>query len=475
MSITSKAGQRIASVLDENSFVEIGAAITARTTDFNVNAADTPSDGVVTGYGVIDGKLVYVYSQDSSVLGGSIGEMHASKIVNLYDMALKVGAPVIGFIDSTGVRLQESMDALNAMGEVYTAMSMASGIIPQITAVFGPCGGGLSVISALSDFTFMESKSGKMYVNSPDAICGNNESKCDNSAAAFQSAEAGNVDFVGDEAEIYGQIRELIDILPGNCESTAFDECDDDLNRTCANIAGCVGDTSVAVSLIADDSRFVELKADYAKDMVTGLIKLNGDTVGVVANRSEVLDENGKAAEKFDSVLSAKGMEKASAFVKFCDAFEIPILTLTNVGGFKNCMCSEKRAAREAAVLTSAFASATVPKVNVIIGKAFGSAGVIMNSKSLGADMTFAWNTAKVGTMDAKFAAQIICDGKSSDEVADCAAKYEALQNNVESAARRGIVDTIIAPEDTRKYVIGAFDMLFTKAVDIPDKKHAAI
>lgn len=474
MSTTSKAGQRIASVLDENSFVEIGASVTARATDFNLNASDTPSDGVVTGYGVIDGNLVYIYSQDPSVLGGSIGEMHAKKIVNLYDLALKVGAPVIGLIDSTGVRLEESMDALNAMGEVYAQMSLASGIVPQITAVFGNCGGGLSVIPALSDFTFMEEKA-KMFVNSPDAIEGNNASKCDNSAAGFQMNEAGNVDFVGDEASVYAGIRELVNVLPGNCESTAFDDCEDDLNRACANISGCVGDTSVALSIIADNGQFVETKADYAKNMVTGFIKLNGDTVGVIANRSEVLDESGNSIEKFDNVLTAKGLEKASAFVKFCDAFEIPILTLTNVEGFKSCMCGEKRMAREAAVLTAAFASATVPKVNVIIGKAFGSAGVIMNSKALGADMTFAWNSAKVGTMDSKFAAQIICDGKGSDAIAECAKKYDELQNGVQSAARRGLVDTVIAPEDTRKYVIGAFDMLYTKAVDIPDKKHAAI
>lgn len=474
MSTTSKAGQRILSVLDENSFVEIGAGVTARSTDFNLNAANTPSDGVVTGYGVIDGNLVYVYSQDPSVLGGSIGEMHAKKIVNLYDLAMKVGAPVIGFIDSTGIRLEESVDALDALGDIYAQMSLASGIIPQITAVFGSCGGGLSVIPALSDFTFMESKA-KMFVNSPDAIDGNYTGKCDSSAAKFQMEEAGNVDIVCDEAEIYDSIRSLVSILPGNCESTAFDDCDDDLNRACDNITGCVGDTSVAISLLADNGQFVETKADYAKNMVTGFIKLNGDTVGVVANRSEILDEDGKSKEKLDAVLTAKGLEKASAFVKFCDAFEIPILTLSNVDGFKNCMCGEKRLAREAAVLTAAFVQSTVPKVNVIIGKSFGSAGVIMNSKAVGADMTFAWNTAKVGTMDSKLAAQIICDGKSADEVNECATKYDAMQNSVESAARHGIVDTIIAPEDTRKYVIGAFDMLYTKAVDIPDKKHAAI
>ena len=252
MSTTSKASQRIASLLDENSFVEIGAKVTARATDFNVNANDTPSDGVVTGYGVIDGNLVYVYSQDASVMGGSIGEMHAKKIVNLYDMALKMGAPVIGLIDSTGLRLEEATDALNAFGELYASSALASGVIPQISAVFGSCGGGLSLVPALSDFVFME-KSAKMFVNSPDGICGNNAAKCDNSASDFQAAETGVVDMVADEATIYASIRELVAMLPSNCEATAFDECEDDLNRACEGIEGCVGDTSIAVSMLADN------------------------------------------------------------------------------------------------------------------------------------------------------------------------------------------------------------------------------
>ena len=292
MSTTSKASQRIASLLDENSFVEIGAKVTARATDFNVNANDTPSDGVVTGYGVIDGNLVYVYSQDSSVMGGSIGEMHAKKIVNLYDMALKMGAPVIGLIDSTGLRLEEATDALNAFGDLYASSALASGVIPQITAVFGSCGGGLALVPALSDFVFME-KSAKMFVNSPDGICGNNASKCDNSAPDFQAAETGVVDMVADEATIYASIRELVAMLPSNCEATAFDECEDDLNRACEGIEGCVGDTSIAVSMLSDNGIVFETKADFAKDMYTALIKINGDTVGVVANRTEVFDEDG--------------------------------------------------------------------------------------------------------------------------------------------------------------------------------------
>ena len=473
MSTTSKASQRIASLLDENSFVEIGAKVTARATDFNVNANDTPSDGVVTGYGVIDGNLVYVYSQDASVMGGSIGEMHAKKIVNLYDMALKMGAPVIGLIDSTGLRLEEATDALNAFGDLYASSALASGVIPQISAVFGSCGGGLALVPALSDFVFME-KSAKMFVNSPDGICGNNASKCDNSAPDFQAAETGVVDMVADEATIYASIRELVAMLPSNCEATAFDECEDDLNRACEGIEGCVGDTSIAVSMLADNGFVFETKADFAKDMYTALIKINGDTVGVVANRTEVFDEEGNSVEKFDCALSAKGAQKAAEFVNFCDAFEIPVVTLTNVAGFKACMCCEKRAAKEAAALTAAFANATVPKVNVIIGQAFGTAGVVMNSKALGADMVFAWDSAKIGMMDSKFAAQIICSGKDADAVAECAKKYDELQNSVDSAARRGYVDTIIAAADTRKYVAGALDMLYTKAVDTPAKKHVA-
>lgn len=473
MSTTSKASQRIASLLDENSFVEIGAKVTARATDFNVNANDTPSDGVVTGYGVIDGNLVYVYSQDASVMGGSIGEMHAKKIVNLYDMALKMGAPVIGLIDSTGLRLEEATDALNAFGELYASSALASGVIPQISAVFGSCGGGLSLVPALSDFVFME-KSAKMFVNSPDGICGNNAAKCDNSASDFQAAETGVVDMVADEATIYASIRELVAMLPSNCEATAFDECEDDLNRACEGIEGCVSDTSIAVSMLADNGFVFETKADFAKDMYTALIKINGDTVGVVANRTEVFDEEGNSVEKFDCALSAKGAQKAAEFVNFCDAFEIPVVTLTNVAGFKACMCCEKRAAKEAAALTAAFANATVPKVNVIIGQAFGTAGVVMNSKALGADMVFAWDSAKIGMMDSKFAAQIICSGKDADSVAECAKKYDELQNSVDSAARRGYVDTIIAAADTRKYVAGALDMLYTKAVDTPAKKHVA-
>ncbi len=476
MSTTSKASQRIEALLDANSFVEIGALVTARATDFNLKQNETPSDGVVTGYGVIDGNLVYVYSQDASVLNGSVGEMHAKKIAKIYDLAMKTGAPVIGLIDSAGLRLQEATDALNAFGEIYLKQTLASGVIPQITAIFGTCGGGLGLFPTLTDFTFMEEKNAKLFVNSPNALDGNNISKCDSSSAKFQSEESGIVDVVADEATVIAQIRELVGFLPANNEDDAFvDEVTDDLNRVNAELANCVGDTAIALSIIADDNNFFEVKANYAKDMVTGFIRLNGTTIGCVANRTEVCDEEGKAVEKFDAVLTKKGAEKAADFVNFCDAFNIPVLSLTNVKGYEATMCSEKGIAKAAAKLTYAFANANVPKVNVVIGKAYGTAYVAMNSKAIGADMVMAWPNAEIGTMDAKLAAKIMYEGQGADVINEKAAEYAALQTSVASAAKRGYVDQVVEAADTRKYVIGAFEMLYAKREDRPDKKHGTV
>ena len=475
MSNTSQASKRISALLDENSFVEIGALVTARATDFDLKQTEAPSDGVITGYGVINGNLVYVYSQDASVLGGTIGEMHAKKIANLYDLAMKMGAPIIGLLDSAGLRLQESTDALEGLGTLYEMQACASGVIPQITAVFGNCGGGLAVAAQLSDFTFVESGKGKMFVNSPDAIDGNSVAKCDTSSAAFQG-EAGNADVIGDEDTILSEIRELVSMLPSNNEDEAYTECDDDLNRVCEGLENCVGDPAIFLSQISDGGIFFETKRTFAKDMVTGFILLNGATVGAVANRTALYDEEGKETEKFDAVLSADGCEKAADFVSFCDAFEIPVLSLTNVKGFKACCINnEKRIAKAAAKLTYAFANASVPKVNVVVGKAFGSAYVTMNSKSVGADLVLAWPDAQIGTMDAKLAAKIMYEGQGSDVIEAKAAQYDALQNNVTSAARRGYVDQIVAPADTRKYVIAAFEMLYTKSLECLAKKHGTV
>ena len=477
MSTTSKASQRIAALLDDNSFVEIGGLVTARATDFNLKPNETPSDGCITGYGVINGNLVYVYSQDASVLNGTIGEMHAKKITNLYDLAMKTGAPVIGLIESAGLRLQEATDALAAFGEIYLKQTMASGVIPQITAVFGTCGGGLGLFPTMTDFTFMEEKNAKLFVNAPNALDGNVITKCDSSSAKFQAEESGIVDVVADEATILEKVRELVSFLPANNEDDAsfLEDCTDDLNRVNPEIAGCVGDTSVALSILADDNNFFEVKSGYAKNMVTGFLRLDGVTVGAVANRSEICDEEGKVAEKLDAVLTAEGCEKAAEFVNFCDAFGIPVLTLTNVKGYEATLASEKTIAKAAAKLTYAFANATVPKVNVVIGKALGTAYVVMNSKAIGADITMAWPDAQIGAMDGKLAAKIMYDGQGADVINEKAADYEALTLNVTSAAKRGYVDQIVNAADTRKYVIGAFEMLFTKSEDRPAKKHGTV
>ncbi len=476
MSTTSKASQRINALLDDNSFVEIGALVTARATDFNMKPDETPSDGCVTGYGVIGGKPVYVYSQDVSVMNGTVGEMHAKKIAGLYDLAMKTGSPVIGLIDSAGLRLQEATDALNAFGTIYRKQTLASGVIPQITAILGSCGGGLALFPTLTDFTFMEEKNAKLFVNAPNALDGNVITKCDSSSAAFQAGESGIVDVVGDEASVLTKIRELIGFLPSNnSEGSDIVECADDLNRVNAELAGCVGDTSIALSILADNSDFFELKAGYAKDMVVGFLKLDGVTVGAVANRSEICDEEGKVAEKLDAVLSPEGCEKAAEFVNFCDAFDIPLLTLTNVKGYQATVSSEKEIARAAARLTYAFANATVPRVNVVIGKAMGTAAVVMNSKALGADLTMAWPGAEIGTMESRLAAKIMYDGQGADVINEKAAEYEALQLSAVSAARRGYVDQIVEAADTRKYVIGAFEMLFSKREEHPAKKHGTV
>lgn len=472
----SLASSRIQSLLDENSFVEIGGYVTARNTDFNMLKKETPADGVITGYGVINGNLVYVYSQDASVLGGTIGEMHAKKISGLYDLALKMGAPIIGLLDCAGMRLQEAADALNAFGELYMKQTLASGVIPQITGIFGTCGGGLAIASELADFTFMEEKKAKLFVNSPNALAGNDTSKCDTASAKFQSEEVGIVDYTGGEADICEQMRQLICMLPANSDDDmSYEECTDDLNRICSDLENTAGDTSILLSNISDDHQFFETKAAYAREMVTGFIKLNGSTIGAIANRTEVYDEEGNVAESFDAVLTSRGAKKAAEFVKFCDAFSIPVLSLTNVTGFKADMHSEYTIAKAAAQLTYSFANATVPKVNVIIGRAYGSAYIAMNSKSIGADITFAWTNAQIGMMDAKLAAKIMYADSEPAVMNEKAAEYAALQSSAMAAARRGYVDTLIEAEDTRKYVIGAFEMLFTKREDRPNKKHGTV
>lgn len=468
------AKDRITALLDNNSFVEIGALITKRSTDFDLPKTEAPSDGVITGYGLIDGGLVYVYSQDAAVLHGTVGEMHAKKIARLYDLALKTGAPVIGLVDCAGIRLQEATDALAGFGDVFLKQTMASGVVPQITAVFGTCGGGSAISASLSDFTFMPKKDAKLFVNAPNVLEGNYTAKCDTAAADYQAA-CGVIDVVEeDEAAVLAGIRTLVSVLPTNNEAEAVVDCMDDLNRAVAYDV-LASDPAKALADISDNNFFFEVKAAYAKEMVTGFIKLDGMTIGAVANRTAVLDDNGKALETFEASLTTKGCYKAEKFVKFCDAFGIPVVSFTNVNGYKATVEEERGIATAAAKLTFAFAGATVPKINVVSGKAFGSTYIVMNSKHIGADMVFAVEGAKIGTMDAALAAQILCPDGTAEERKDAAVRYETLQNSAESAAKRGYVDNIISADSIRQHLSYAFGMLYSKRDAQPAKKHGTI
>ncbi|MBO5617176.1 MAG: carboxyl transferase, partial [Pseudobutyrivibrio sp.] len=315
---SNQAQARINALLDENSFVELQSLVTSRNTDFNLNAKKEPSDGVIIGHGLVDGTLVFVFSQNADVLGGTIGEMHAKKILSLYDMALKVGAPVIGFIDCGGVRLQESFDALEALGSVIERAADVKGVIPQLMCVAGNCGGGLSVLPSLADFTFMVDGA-SLYINSPDTITGND---CDTSSAKFQFEEAGTVDCVGSLSEVVASMRQVISMIPNDIV-----EASDDLNRAAEGLESKLTDAALVATELADNRQFIELKAGFAKEMVTGLMKLDGVTIGVVGNR----EVDGEA------YLSAAGCEKAADFVDLCDMYEIPVLSITNVAAFKSC------------------------------------------------------------------------------------------------------------------------------------------
>ena len=473
---------RISKLLDENSFVEIGAMVTKRNTDYNLKEKSVPEDGVITGYGTIGNNLVYVFSQDATALGGSIGEMHARKIARLYELAVKVGAPVIGLVDCAGLRLQEATDALAGFGDLYLHQTLASGVILQIKAVFGSCGGGSAILASLSDFTLIEKNHGKIFVNSPNALDGNYTEKCNTASAEFQGAN-GMVDYIGEDGEaVLAKIRELVEILPNNNEDEVFfDECDDDSNRLTPAFFEASEDAKSALIDISDNHFFLEIKESYAKDMVTGFIKLNGMTIGAVANRTKIIDENGQMIETFDGKLSTQGCEKAIDFIRVCDAYNIPILSLTNVLGFKASLEEEKTIGRAAAKLAYLFANATVPKINVIVGKAFGSAYITMNSKHIGADIVFALPQAQIGMMDANAAVKIIYADEisksdySKEFIKEKIEEINQLQGSAEAAAKRGYVDSIIKPNAARKQLIFAFEMLFTKRESRYSKKHGTV
>ena len=437
---SNQAQARINALLDENSFVELQSLVTSRNTDFNLNAKKEPSDGVIIGHGLVDGTLVFVFSQNADVLGGTIGEMHAKKILSLYDMALKVGAPVIGFIDCGGVRLQESFDALEALGSVIERAADVKGVIPQLMCVAGNCGGGLSVLPSLADFTFMVDGA-SLYINSPDTITGND---CDTSSAKFQFEEAGTVDYVGSLSEVVASMRQVISMIPNDIV-----EASDDLNRAAEGLESKLTDAALVATELADNRQFIELKAGFAKEMVTGLMKLDGVTIGVVGNR----EIDGEA------YLSAAGCEKAADFVDLCDMYEIPVLSITNVAAFKSCKCQERRLPRALSQMTQRFVDASVPKLNLITKQAYGTPYVLMNSKALGADLVYAFDSTSVGAMEASKAAKILAD--NGTDAAAIEKSYAELQDSALTAAAHGHIDRIVSMADARKYIIAGFEMFF--------------
>lgn len=446
---TSSALTRIQSLLDEFSFVEVGRLVEARSTDFNLAEKKAPSDGVVTGYGTIDGNLVYVYAQDAGVLGGSIGEMHARKIANIYSMAMKNQAPVIALLDCSGVRLEEANDALFGLGRIYKKQTLASGQVPQITAIFGNCGGGLTVLAGLSDYVLM-AEGAKAYVNAPDAVQGN---KDDEIAKAAKREEYGLVDFDGTEDEVYAQIRKLVSVLPGNCEDGGvLDECTDDLNRAVTGFDSLSADE--AVKQLSDNGVFIESKKGYSRDVVTGFAQIGGETVAIVANK--------------EASLTWKGAEKAAKLVSFANAFDLPVVTLVDVTSYKNTECTESHMPTAAAKLAYAYANADVPMITVV-KNALGTAGLSFGAKALGADVVYAFQNSKIGVMDAAQAAKVVANGDADAE------KKFASENTALAAAKRGYVDEIIAPEETRQRIAAALQMLGYKSVYRPDKKNGTV
>lgn len=455
------ARERVNRLLDENSFVEVGAFITSRSTAFNMKNNETPADGVITGYGTINGNPVYVYSQDPSILGGALGEMHARKIVRIYEEALKVGAPVVGFLDTVGIRLQENVDALEGYGMIYKSMIQASDIIPQIAVIVGECAGGAAFIAGLSDFVLMSNKSARVFLNSPNTL--------DDKAATFDhiatakvhAEESGFATFIEDQEEdLIRDVKKLLSYLPQNSiQEGPFYEVKDDLNRVDVGLNSFDFNTQNIkdiVSSIADTGEVCILNEAYGKSVLTALARMDGGTVGIIANVETRID--------YASV------KKITHFAKLCDTYNIPIITLTDVEGFASTVETERLGIIKAcSEMIKAFGNASVPKINVVLRYALGSGYLAMNSKSLGCDMTYAWPTAIVSCLNTESAIKIMYareleEGTMTPEMfKEKVDEYDELQASAYAAAARGLIDDIIEPAATRKRIIAALEVLATK------------
>ena len=475
------ARERIEMLLDEGSFVEVDAFVEHRCMEFSMPQTKAPGEGVVVGYGTIDGRLVYVYSQDFTVIGGSLGEMHAKKICKVMDMAMKMGAPIIGINDSGGARIQEGVDALSGFGDIFYRNTIASGVIPQISVIMGPCAGGAVYSPAITDFTFMVEKTSQMFITGPqvvDSVTGEKITAEELGGAATHTSKSGVAHFKAESDEAcLEQVKRVLSFRPSNnLEPAPCYECTDDLNRLSEKLTTIVPDSAnkaydikAVIAEVVDNGDFFEVQSDFAKNIVIGFARMNGSSIGIIANQPNVSAGS----------LDVDSSDKAARFVRFCDSFNIPIVTFTDVPGYLPGVNQEHEGIiRHGAKLLFAFSEATVPKVNVIIRKAYGGAYIAMNSKHLGADMVFAWPTSEIAVMGPEGAANIIFRkdiAAAADPIAERSAKIEEYRNKFASpyeAAKRGYVDDVIEPDSTRPRIISALEMLASKRVEMPGKKH---
>ena len=475
------ARERINLLFDEGSFIEIDKFVEHRCTNFDMEKVEAPADGVVTGYGTVDGRLVYTYAQDFTVLGGSLGEMHAAKICKVQDMALKMGAPIVGFNDSGGARIQEGVDALSGYGKIFYRNTISSGVIPQISVIVGPSAGGAVYSPALTDFIFMVENTGRMFITGPQVIksvTGEDVSQEDLGGASTHNKVSGVAHFMDkSEEECIEKIKELLSYLPSNnLEVAPVYTIEDEINRVEERLNEIVPinpnkpyDMKEIIKILADNGEFFEVQEYYAQNIITGYIRLNGKTIGVVANQPKILA----------GCLDINASDKAGRFIRTCDAFNIPLLNLVDVPGFLPGTTQEYGGIiRHGAKMLYAYSEATVPKVTLIVRKAYGGSYLAMCSKDLGADQVFAWPNAEIAVMGPDGAANIIFKKdieNSSDPIEtrqQKIAEYRDTVANPYTAAQRGFVDDVLVPSITRPRLISAFDMLESKRENRPAKKH---
>jgi propionyl-CoA carboxylase beta chain len=471
------ARERIEVLLDENSFEEYDMFVTHRCTDFGMQDNKISGDGVVTGWGTIHGRLAYVFSQDFTVLGGSLSETHAAKICKVMDMAMKNGAPVIGINDSGGARIQEGVASLGGYADVFQKNVLASGVIPQISLIMGPCAGGAVYSPAMTDFIFMVRDSSYMFVTGPDVVkTVTNEvvTAEELGGASTHTAKSSVADGAYDnDIETLLETRKMFDYLPLNNREPSpirpvFDDparLDDSLDTLIPDNPNQPYDIKELILKLADEGDFFEIQQAYAKNIVTGFIRLNGQTVGIVANQPLVLA----------GCLDISASRKAARFVRFCDAFNIPLLTLVDVPGFLPGTSQEYGGViKHGAKLLYAYGEATVPKVTLITRKAYGGAYDVMASKHLRGDVNYAWPSAEIAVMGAKGAVEILYRSELGDEtkIAKRTADYETRFANPFVAAEKGFIDDVIMPHSSRKRIIRAFETLKNKQLENPWKKH---